>query len=361
MTLMSDVLDLFVLDSGVGDHAIAVARSGADLAITRLPFGQQLQKLTDFRNVIEGAVRGTGDAPTTGKLRDFGEDLFNFTFRDAIAELYSQLPKDDVRLHIVCDRAEIENLPWEYLQEPRKKRGPQRGRSIVRVVPTIGQARPKPRPLASKVRVLFVSAAPTDQGDVAWEEVHAAVERAFNANLPDDVTMTLVDGADPKALRQAILREKFDIFHFSGHGRVKDGKGQLILVDRKSRKSQYVDAEQLSAILSGRGLRLVVLSACLTATGDFQDDFSVIAAALVRSGIPAVVANQMPISNKTISPFVGQMYGTLMTTGDIDLAMTEGRIALYTDLAKDASSGLEWGIPTLYRHHDAAQIYKRRP
>jgi hypothetical protein len=360
---MSDVLDLFILDSGSDDRVVAVARAGADCAISRLPFGQELQGLTDFRNWIENAVRGTQAAPSASQLRGFGEDLFTFIFRDAIGELYNQLPKDDMRLHIVCDRPEIENLPWEYLQEPRKKRGPQRGRSVIRVVPTIGQDSPQPQPLGSKVRVLFVSAAPTDQGEVSWEEVQAAMQRAFDANLPDDVTLTLVDGADPKALRQAILNEKFDIFHFSGHGRVKDGKGQLILVDRKTAKgkSQYVDAEQLSAILSGRGLRLVVLSACLTATGDFRDDFSVIAAALVRSGIPAVVANQMPVSNKTISPFVGQMYSTLMTSGDIDVAMTEGRIALYTDLAKDASSGLEWGIPTLYRHHDGSQLYKKRP
>jgi hypothetical protein len=358
---MSDVLDLFILDSGSDDHVVAVARAGPDCAISRLPCGRELEGLTDFRNWIENAIRGTQTAPSASKLRGFGEALFTFTFRDAIGELYHHLLKEDVRLHIVCDRPEIENLPWEYIQEPRKKRGPQRGRSVIRVVPTIGQYPPQAQQLGSKVRVLFVSAAPTDQGTVSWEEVQAAMQRAFDANLPDDVTMTLVDGADPRALRQAILNEKFDIFHFSGHGRVKDGMGQLILVDRRTQKSQYVDAEQLCAILSGRGLRLVVLSACLTASGDFRDDFSVIAAALVRSGIPAVVANQMPVANKTISPFVGQMYSTLITSGDIDVATTEGRIALYTDLAKDASSGLEWGIPTLYRHHDGAQLYKQRP
>ena len=119
-------------------------------------------------------------------------------------------------------------------------------------------------------------------------------------------------------------------------------------------------ADQVCAILAGRGIRLVVLSACLTASGNFNDDFSVISAALVRSGIPAVVANQMPISNKTISPFVGELYGKLIKTGDIDLSMIEGRIALYSDLGvgKGASSGLEWGIPTLYRHYSGAQLYQ---
>jgi CHAT domain-containing protein len=355
---MSDALDLTILDSGSDDHAVALARSGADCAITQLPFGKQLKQLTEFRDWIESAVRGLKSPPTSSELEEFGETLFAFTFRDEVAELYNRLPKDDIRLNIVCNRSEIQNLPWEYLQEPRKARGPQRGRSVIRVVPTIGQNLPRPQPLGTKVRVLFVSAAPTDQGEVDWEDVRDAVQRAFNANLPEGATLKLVDGADPRALRKAVAEEEFDVFHFSGHGQVKAGTGQLVLVNRKTQKSEYLDSEQVCAILSKRGLRLVVLSACLTAAGDFKDEFAVIAEALVRSGIPAVVANQMPVSNKTISPFVGEMYSKLIACGDIDLAMTEGRIALYADLAKEASSGLEWGIPTLYRHYEGAQLYR---
>jgi len=355
---MSDVLDLTILDSGSNDHAVALARSGADCAITQLPFGKELKQLTDFRDWIESAVRGSKFPPNSSELEKFGERLFTFVFRDEVAELYNRLSKDDVRLNIICNRSDIQNLPWEYLQEPKKKRGPQRGRSVIRVVPTIGQDLPQPLRLGTEVRVLFASAAPTDQGAVDWEDVRDAVQRAFDANMPDGVTLNLIDGATPRALRRAVAEEEFDIFHFSGHGRVKDGRGQLVLVNRKTQKSEYMDSEQVCAVLAGRGIRLVVLSACLTATGDFKDDFSVIAAALVRSGIPAVVANQMPVSNKTISPFVGEMYGKLIRSGDIDFAMTEGRIALYADLAKDASSGLEWGIPTLYRHYQGAQLYQ---
>jgi CHAT domain-containing protein len=356
---MSAALDLIILDADSDRHVVALARAGADCAIAQLPFRKQLKQLTEFRDWIESAVRGSKAPPSSSELQSFGEGLFAFTFRDEIMELYSRLPKDDVRIHMWCNRAEVQSLPWEYLQEPRTKRGPQRGRSVIRVVPTIGREVPEPPRLGADVRVLFASAAPTDQGVVGWEDVRDAVQRAFDVNLPDGVTLKLVDGADPKILRKAIADETFDIFHFSGHGQVsRDGKGQLILVNRKTQKSQPLDSEQVCAILAGRGIRLVVLSACMTAAGDFRDDFSVIAAALVRSGIPAVVANQMPVSNKTISPFVGELYSKLIKSGDIDLAMTEGRIALYADLAKDSSSRLEWGIPTLYRHYDGAQLYQ---
>jgi hypothetical protein len=327
--------------------------------MARLAFGKELKQLTHFRDWIESAVRGSTAPPTASELQGFGEGLFAFIFRDEILELYEGQPKEDVRVHIWCNRPEMQNLPWEYLQAPKKGRGPQRGRSVVRVVPTIRQKLPAPPPIGTDIRVLFASAAPTDQGAVDWEDVRDAVQRAFDVNLPNGVTLKLVDGADPKALRKVIADETFDVFHFSGHGQVgKDGKGQLVLVNRKTQKSELLDSEQICAVLAGRGIRLVVLSACMTATGNFSDDFSVIAAALVRSGIPAVVANQMPIPNKTISPFVGELYSKLIKTGDIDLAMIEGRIALYADLAKGLSSGLEWGIPTLYRHHNGAQLYQ---
>jgi len=358
---MSDALDLAILDAGSDDHVVALARSGADCAMAHLAFGKELKQLIEFRDWIKDAVLGSKAPPSSSELQGFGEQLFTFAFRDEILELYERQPKEDVRVHIWSNRAEVQGLPWEYLQEPKKRRGPQRGRSVVRVVPTIGQVVPAPPALGPDIRVLFASAAPTDQGAVEWEEVRDAVQRAFDVNLPDRVTLKLVDGADPKALRKAVADETFDIFHFSGHGQVsKDGKGQLVLVNRKTQKSEPLTADQVCAILAGRGIRLVVLSACLTASGNFNDDFSVISAALVRSGIPAVVANQMPISNKTISPFVGELYGKLIKTGDIDLSMIEGRIALYSDLGvgKGASSGLEWGIPTLYRHYSGAQLYQ---
>jgi hypothetical protein len=355
---MNDVLDLTILDSGSDDHAVVFARSGADCAIAQLPFGTELKQLTDFRDWIDSAVRGSKPPPNSSQLEKFGERLFVFAFRDEVMELYNRLAKDDVRLNIVCNRSEVQNLPWEYLQEPKKKPGPLRGRSVIRVVPTIGQELPEPPRLGTAIRVLFASAAPTDQGAVDWENVRDAVQRAFDVNLPDGVTLKTVDGANSRALRRAIADEQFDIFHFYGHGEVKDGTGQLVLVNRRTQKSEYLDSEQVSAVLAGRGIRLVVLSACMMATGNFKDEFSVMAEALVRSGIPAVVANQMPVSNKTISPFIGQLYCSLIKSGDIDLAVTEGRIALYVDLAKEASSGLEWGIPTLYRHYKGAQLYQ---
>jgi CHAT domain-containing protein len=351
---MNDALDLSILDSGSDDHAVALARCGSDCAIAHLPFGKELAELTQFRDWIESAVRGDKSPPSSAELSAFGNKLFHFTLRDEIKRIYDRLSDNDVRLNILSNRSEVQNLPWEYLQDPNIASGPQYGRSVVRVVPTIGLNPAKPSSLGSrKVRVLFAAAAPTDQDSVDWEDAWDALERSLNSNLPDGVSLKLMDGTDPKALREAIEKQEFDIFHFSGHGQIRSGKGQLVLINRKTKKSEYLGSDEVSTILGGRGIRLVILSACMTATGNFRDEFSVISTALVKSGVTAVVANQMPISNKTIAPFVGYLYGKLMQCGNIDTAITFARIALRIDL-----NSLEWGIPTLYRHYLGAQLFK---
>lgn len=357
---MSDTLDLSILDSGGDQFAILLARCGSDLALGRLPFGPELTDLIRFGERIDQVARGFGDRPKPAELAEYGRKLFSFAFReDKVRQLYGQLPPTHVRIHILSDRAEVQKLPWEYLQEPNFVPGPRRQRSVVRIVPTIGQPSPSPLRLGDTIRVLFVSAAPIDQGPVDFPVVRAAIERTFAAKIPGRFTLKAVDGATRDAFRTTIANESFDILHFSGHGDVSaDRKGRLLLVNRKSGATDYLDSESLCKLLRGRDLRLVVLSACETSQGNFDDDFAVIAEALVQEGIPAVVANQMPVSNKSIAPFVGALYEQLLISGDIDLAMSEGRIALDLELGTPDFAAIEWGIPTLYRHCSASKLYE---
>ena len=157
-------------------------------------------------------------------------------------------------------------------------------------------------------------------------------------------------------LADSIQNKRYDVVHFCCHGEVKNGEGRLLLLDLQTRQSSPLPSEQLCQLLQGRGVSLVVLSACETAAGDFASEFSVIAEALVRCGIPAVVANQFPLHNTTVAKFVGPLYEELLRSGDIDLAVSEGRVALAVELQPD-DVVLEWGIPTLYRHVGASQVF----
>jgi hypothetical protein len=210
------------------------------------------------------------------------------------------------------------------------------------------------------LKILFAFADPSDLDPTSWRYVLEAAVSELKLRLPDDTYDFIPIDANPKDLHDAIQDGNYDIFHFSGHADVDaDGVGRIYLPDRVSHNKIPFSSVELCGLLRNRGIRLVILSACNTSSGNFQNKFDVIAEALVHSGIPAVVANQFPFPDSTMAEFVQRLYKTLLATGDIDRAVNEGRISLYGNkaLGQGKSARLEWGVPTLYRHIAGSKVF----
>lgn len=364
---MGDVLDLIILKAGKRG-AIVFARNGCDTAIERFALGKEFDTLTAFRDRINEALLLNQKRPTAHELNAFGQKLFKFVMRNEIKRLYDRLPVNGlIRIHILTDQPELQSLPWEYWQDPNQVPGPWINRSIVRVIPTIGREPPVPLGLGanSKLRILFVYAVPQDQTLVSWPAVKTEIENSLRlaAGLPQDrFDLNVIQGTSEK-LFQAIQggTDNYDIFQFSGHGDVDPvtKEGRILLVDsKKSDQSHPILASILAMILQERGVRLAILSACLTAAGNAADPFSIVAEALLRAGVPAVVANQFPVPDRSVATFVGPLYAQLLKTGDIDVAVNSGRVKLALDLQIPQVATLEWGIPTLYRYIDAQRVFQ---
>jgi hypothetical protein len=358
---LNDTLDLTILDSGNPSHAVIFARCNADIAIARLPF-EKLAELDATRKTIEEALYGRGEKPTAQQLTQFGQDLFDFVIRDDVKTLYTLLPSTHVRIHLLSDSPKLQGLPWEYFQVPGTVSGPHPSRSVVRIVKTIGVPPPVSLKFSQQVRVLFAYANPQDQATaVSWDDVRQSIDDSFTWSR-EKYSLEIINEVTKQSLLKALNEKDFDIFHFSGHGTVVAGVGRLILNDGED-KSAYVTAEDLAGIFRGRAIWLAVLSACHTASGNFTDDFSVISETLVKEGIPAVVANQMPVYNQTMAPFVGTLYSQLLKHGDLDQAVNQARVTLAkllgsSDLAPGEEATLDWGVPTLYRHVAASKMFE---
>jgi hypothetical protein len=357
---MDDSFDLTILNSGDPDRAIAVARSGFDLAIESLSC-KVLQELVNFRERLSDAAKGMGKRPTTYELVQFGQKLFSFTINGTVAKIYDRLPQDaHIRLQIYSNRAELQALPWEYIQQP-KIPSPDVLRSVIRVVPTIGVKPASPLKLGKKVRLLFVYADPLDQPFVDFPAVQQTIEREFRARLPSGLEMDVVEGATRDSFSKALNAKNYDILHFAGHGQIDDkGQGEILLREFGTGKTDRVSAMQLDNLMRGSGIRLVVLSSCSTSAGDFGKEFAVLAKTLVEIGIPVVVANQFPITNSIAATFAGAFYQSLLQGGDADRATGKGRQFLaFNTKAVGNSAVFEWGVPTLYRHVGGAQVFEQ--
>jgi hypothetical protein len=138
------------------------------------------------------------------------------------------------------------------------------------------------------------------------------------------------------------------IFHFAGHGvfdrQMGDLPGTYTGIGKLALYDQMVDAEQLGINLRGNGVRLAVLGGCETGRRDGVSVWSGVAPALVKQQLPAVVANQLPISDACAIAFSKQLYGALVGGLSIERAVAAGRIAAYNA----DPSGRDWGVAVLY-------------
>lgn len=355
---MTDSLDISILESGDNARAVALARFGPDLAVEMLPCAL-LTGLASFREMLNKAAGKRGQPPNGPELIKFGRDLFNFVIRDTLQTLYNGLPVSRIRIQILSNRSDLQALPWEYLLEPNVKVSqPNNVRGIVRIVPTVGVHRPDPPKLSGAIRLLFVYADPVDLGRVDWASVKSVIEVAFRSRLTENFKIDVVEGASRDSLKAALAAKNYDILHFSGHGQVRaDGRGQILLKNFKSKKTEPMLAEELAAVIRGRGIQLIVFSSCSTSAGDFVQGYAVVAKTLVEAGVAAVVANQFAVDNSQVATFATGLYRELLRSGDIDQAVAEGRMLLYSPPVSGDRASFEWGIPTLYRHIGSAQIF----
>jgi hypothetical protein len=162
---------------------------------------------------------------------------------------------------------------------------------------------------------------------------------------------------------QNYLTGGVDIFHFGGHGAFDaemgaipltiQGQGALIF-EGGNREAVPVPADQFAANLSGHGVQLVVLGACLSGRRDGYNRWSGVIAALMEVGIPAAVAMQYKISDRAAIGFMTGFYSALATGQPLDRAVLAGRLAVFNDLhtqRDDPELGrlwMDWGLATLY-------------
>ncbi len=348
---MQHRLELTILSQG--GTAVAVARCGADVATRWFPVNPNLANLKGFRQTLIEQLRGNAPLKrlTVADAQKFGRDLFDFVISGDIDDLYKKLTHNDViSWKVLTDSSDFDDIPWEFLQEP-KGVSPRRTRSVVRILQTVGMSPPDPLPRTSLTRVLLVAAEPVGLRNVGWQDIEQRLRREYGAKSP--LQLDVIEGTDRQSLLAALTAKQFDIVHFSCHGDASGQGGRLVLMNRATGAPDYVSAQQIGQVLTGRNLRGVILSACESSLPGAQPTtYSNVAQTLIKMGIPVVVANQASIKVPSMATFVGALYRELLQSGNIDIAMAEARLALSTELS------VEWGVPTLHRLYGGSQVYQ---
>ncbi len=306
----------------------------------------------DLRHVI--AVAGaTPPMQALRDLEDVGRRLFDVLFpapiRDRLREslgLAGAGTDGGLRLRIQMDVddpsvARLLGLPWEYLFDGGYL-GLRRSMPIVRSLDLAGPRRAAE--LDGPLRILGVLSEPNDLPPLRLLDERAALTATWTAQ--GGVEVEWLSNPNLEALCRTLLHRPAQVLHFLGHGGLdpKRREGQLYFTDSTGRSEPLAASTLAVQLADFTSLKLVFLNACQTAATALDAPFAGVATALLRTGMPAVIAMQAPIPDGAAIAFAAAVYERLAAGDPIDRAMTEGRLALHR---RDPRS-MVWGIPVLY-------------
>ena len=298
------------------------------------------------RRLVPAAARVTDVKDYGGRLGDaLLTGSVGAAFRARLDEARAQ--GRDVRVRLRLDTVpELEAVPWEYLYDTRlgrfltlSTRTP-----VVRLLDALDS--PPPVTVQAPLRVLVMISSPSDMPELAVEREEQLL-RATTGDLVEagHLELVVLGRATLPTLQRALL-EPFHVFHFIGHGGWdRESEQGVLVLEREDRTSHRVSGARLGTLLhDARDLQLAVLNACEGARSSGRDAFSGVGQALVRQGLPAVVAMQTEISDRAAIVFSHEFYSFLTRGLPIDAAICEVRKAMATS---DEAS--EWGTAVLLR------------
>jgi len=288
--------------------------------------------------------RRLGDALLSGQVAS--------AFRESLTTATSQ--GRDLRLRLSLDAVpDLEPVPWEYLYDARLERFLTLSQEtpVVRLIDSTD--RPPVIDVEPPLRVLVMISSPSDMPELAVEREEQLL-RATTGDLVKSghLQIVVLEQATLSCLQRALL-EPFHVLHFIGHGGFDQQAQQgMLVLERDDGTAHRVSGARLGTLLhDARDLQLCVLNACEGARTSGRDAFSGVGQALVRQGLPAVVAMQTEISDRAALVFSHEFYYFLTRGLPIDAAICEVRKAM---AVSDEAS--EWGTAVLLRS-DADQPF----
>jgi hypothetical protein len=305
-------------------------------------------------------TRGTS-APEKS-VREFGKRLTDSIMQGSISVQFdrcrrlAKAEKKPMRVLLRPDGRHVCRIPWEYLVDPS------RGDYLALCVPVVRDLQLmdpiSPLPLSLPLRVLGISALPSDLPELDEKQERDRIAQVFQQQSSDNVDVHWLPGDRWQDLAKALRSDTWHVLHCVCHGGFDEesdtGYIQLSGADGSAMRVQARDFQRL--IEYSPHLRLIVLNACESAVSGPEDVFSSTAASLVRAGVPAVVAMQYEITDQAAFVFASFFYERIAEGLPVDRA-----VMLSREEVKMSLGSLEWATPVLFLASDTTQIFSSSP
>ncbi len=223
------------------------------------------------------------------------------------------------------------------------------------------------------ITMLYVSSRP---GDLGLSTENLEQNRVLNALHPNEkIKIDIIEHSTFENLVKHINRTDYQIFHFDGHGvfakqcpyckklllpstticpkcknSLEEIRAQTYLAfEGVDGLADFISSKTLENILTGSEIRLAFISACQTSMME-QDTFYSLGAALIRAGIPSVIAMQFEIEDADAALFCEEFYFSIATNKNLSRSLRLARKLLYNRQS--------WFIPTFYLRVSSMKLQK---
>ena len=289
-----------------------------------------------------------------------GDDLLA-GYRESLTVARHEGKRLRLRLHIAAAApAELHDLHWELLYDPGRQIALGRSQETA-FSRYLGVSFEPGKAVTGRPRLLVVLSCPRDLGDYGLPEtgreaLRDSLERALSP-LAELMTLEVLDHpATVERIRDRLVAGEFHALHLTAHGLLPpDEASARLVLETDDGRASFVDEELFSEVFAGhQSLRLVSLIACHGGASASEDPFSGLGPALVRRGVPAVVAMRRQISVAGAMRFAEHFYRNLARNGRVDAAANEARLQLYLR----ESDSPEWGTPALFMRLAGGRLWR---
>lgn len=337
-----------------------------------------------YQGGTQKRIKELHDLARNGELRslevkELGKKLFDAMFDEGLRrhffELHKEVGEDALlRLELDVDEHELPDiaaLPWEFMRTPSNASD---GNVWLGTAPNLIFSRRRARWRAAKpiqlepdepLRIAIAVANPKngDLSPVKFDKVLEALNKLAKEQPKRIELLELVNPATTVSIDKVLETKKPHIFHFIGHGRLRDENqrdtGQIALIDAALDgldKPDWIDAERFGELLNRHQPAVVVLQACEGAALSASEAFAGLASRVVDHNIPVVVAMQYEVSNSTAQQFVLEFYRRLSENDPVDKAAQEGRRQI--SLVKGYETR-DFATPVLFMSVQDGYLFKR--
>lgn len=323
------------------------------------------------RDPVAQLLAAQPDQPSAD-LVAFGQKLYGALFQGTIRDSWltaqgiAQHRQEVLRLRLGLKGSLLHRVPWEVLHAGDRplatgtdvifSRYHSNFAGMSTPYPLTGLTSDPNQPL----KILMVLAAPTDQEMLALKQEALDLQDELSKPLRgqgtwfSEIQLTLLEQPGREQLTQALEQNHYQVLHYAGHSNLGTSGGSVYLVNPHTGLTEVLTGDDLAGLLVNNGICMAVFNSCrgvytasLEAFGNSGDGN--LAEALVKRGIPAVLAMAERIPDKVALTLSRLFYRNLKQGCPVDVSLSRARQGLVSSYC---SNQLYWALPILYLHQE---------